>query len=95
MNNEKLILKALRMILLHSDQVQKVQSGKIGKVIEDIEKALNPKEDVPYGDSLEKRETYTCNECGFKSFTTEGRDLHIKLNHKKELAKSSREGKKQ
>ncbi len=89
MNNEKKIDLLLRAWLSDKDGIggRAVETEK--ELIKEIKEALNPKEDVPYEKSLEeKEETYTCNECGFKTFTTEGMTIHLK-NHKPKFAKSS------
>jgi len=67
MNNEKLILEALKHLLVAMD----VNDPKIEGTIIDIEDALNPKEVVPYEDSLIE----VCADCGIKELHHDPKNL--------------------
>ncbi len=53
MNNEKLILEALSFLLVVNHPLSDEARDMRLDIVERIEKTLNPKEDVPYEDSLE------------------------------------------
>ncbi len=52
MNNEKLILEALSFLLVVNHPISDEARDKRLEIINKIDQVLNPKEDVPYEDSL-------------------------------------------
>ncbi len=70
MNNDKLILRALNFLLLKSQTFSEKEFQEKTEILEGIDQALNPKEDVPYEKSIE-----VCADCGIKELHHDPKNL--------------------
>ena len=64
MNNEKLILRSLNFLLLKSQTFSEKEANEKREILGEVDKLLNPKEVVPYEDSLKKSQRI-CANCNY------------------------------